>query len=130
MIISERQTEINQDSIKISIKTANQKLNKVIDKYAVHYISNLFDVNSNQHIIQIFNNSEFMIINQCPDKYHENHFFILGLEQTLLFIDQRLLFLLKPYFTSNTKLEIYFLPNTKNLFNKQVEIKNRQIEID
>ena len=58
------------------------------------------------------------------------HFFIIGLKDSLILIKQTLISILYPFFPNNNEFTILFLPNTKDNFNKYIEIRNRQIEID
>ena len=122
---------MNKDNlIGFNICTRNIKLNKIIQEYSFYHITETFDINENMPIIQNYKETKSIIISKTNKESPNNDFFVICFQKTLLIIKQSSILLLNSFFPLNQESTIYFLPDTKDLFNQRIQIQNRQIESD
>ena len=100
----------------------------IFQNYNFFYIcSESFDIN-NQIIQENLQNSKIIMINQYKEKDLNDIFFIINFKKTLIIINQSFLEILKPCFSKYAFLLIYFLSNSKDIFNKKISIPNQQFD--
>lgn len=114
------------------VKIANPQLNELVKNYFFIHISESFVFHHHEIIYQNIKESKFAIIKKCKNtsENSDDQFFIIGFKQTIIIINQSLLFMLQDFFSTNKNLTIYFLSNVKEIFNQKIQIPNKQIEND
>ena len=101
---------------------AKPKLKKLIESYHFYDFSNELDIDKLKISFEINTNSEIAIIN----KYQINEgkvFFIIIFQNSIIIIRISLLHLLAPLFCKKSELKniLYFLQDTKDIFNQQMQ---------
>ena len=115
-----------------NIKILNQKLNNLILNYSFLCLSEPLDVDNNLPLFQNIRESKVAIINQYKrsEQNPDDLFFIICFKHTLLILNPKSTPFLQSLFSKNHDLTIYFLPNTKNLFNQYFELQNANYEAE
>ena len=108
----------------------NSGLNKVIKEYSFYFISKQLNLDQMIFLNENMKTSRVILIDQYTIPNQNDHFFIISLKRTIIIINQSLITYLSDLFSSNSNLPIYFLSDSKQLFNKYIKIQNRQFEID
>ena len=116
------------NSWKKLIESKIQALKKVINNYNLNYISNLEQITQNQTILQGTNISKIAIIKLYIHDNQNDGLFILCFSNIILICKKTKLKLLEPFFSNLIDLKIYFLTDTKNIFNENIKIPNDQYE--
>lgn len=119
----------NLHSIEIHINTTNKKLTKTINDYSFYHIAQEPNFNQNPNILQNIKKSECMIINRCVEEDSNSDYFIIGFNKTIIIIKRSLISFLNQLFSVKQGIKIYFLSNTKDIYNASITIQNQQIEI-
>ena len=105
------------------------KLNELIKSYYFYELSIEFDICQLKMLSQNITNSEIVIISKYQDM-----FFIISYYNTVIVIKKSLLHKIANFFSSKKELKLYFLPDTKDIFNQQMQNTNysnkTQIECD
>lgn len=116
------------DIPKLLEQNSFKKLNEVIKQYSFYSLFKPTDIDSN--INSNIQDSDFIIINYYKAKMNLEGVFILSFNKTIIIIDQSLISNLQPFFSSNSNRAIYFLNDSKSIFNNDLTIKNIQFEAD
>ena len=104
------------------------KLKNLIQSYYFYEFSNKFDIKQVKVLFQNIANSEILIISKCQIN-DDNIFLIIIYQNTIIIIKISLLYLLAPLFNIKTDLKLYFLQNTRSIFNQQMQNVNCNIKI-
>ena len=113
--------------IKINIKSTNKRLEKVLQNFFLYHIGDTCDENENQIIIQNIKESNLVIIDKFLNDNKKDLFFIIGFNNTILFVQDSSLKLIQPLFLHNVQLKFYFLQNTENNFDINIT-KNQMFQ--
>ena len=103
------------------IRIADNRFNRIILDYTFLLISDSFIKSEAKAVFSNFMESKIVII----DKYEEpdrNLYFILSFEKAIIIINQLSFHLLQELFSSNPNLNICFLSNSKDSFDKLIYI--------
>ena len=91
------------------------KLNELIKSYYFYELSIEFDICQLKMLSQNITNSEIVIISKYQDM-----FFIISYYNTVIVIKKSLLHKIANFFSSKKELKLYFLPDTKDIFNQRM----------
>ena len=99
----------------------NSNMKDVIDNYSYHEISKIYESEEK------FQNSKIIIVGYYKENKTKNEelYFVIGFEQTILVIHQSQFNILQTFLKKKEKLEICFLPDTKEIFD---EISSKEKE--
>ena len=114
------------------IKTQNQKMKRVVDSYTFLDISqNIKELDQNPEISENIKESNIIIIGYYEERriFKKYHYFVLGFKKTVLILNTAQTEILQSLLSTKEKLEIYFLPNTKEIF-EETKIKYYEIQYD
>ena len=113
------------------IKIANIKLDRNLKNYSVYYITETFDFNHNENLIHNIKGTELMIINQCMEDISKKLFFIICIKASIIIINESALNTFNSILFDNPRFPIYFLFDTKRIFEKKdIKIENSQFDCD
>lgn len=107
------------------INFANNRMKSVVRDYSYLEVSSVFDYENNHETYQQMEDSNIVIINQY--KENGNDYFILGFKQTIIYIKQNSIKFLLSLFLCNKNLTIYFLSNSKESFDKHIQILYKEL---
>lgn len=103
-----------------SIVLARKEMNSAIKDYSIHILSKNNDFHISQEIFQNFKESKDIIVNAYCSNQETSY--IIGFKKTIIIIDQLSLSVLHNLFSTASDLNIHFLKNEKNTFDKHIKI--------
>ena len=113
-----------------SVKLDNQRLNKVIKNYTLHYFNNEINSDVKKDIFDNIKQSKAVILYQDKNIDTKDQYFFIGFEKTIIIINLASLILLKPLFSNNSDLSICFLSNDQDIFNQFIDLPYKRIDLD
>ena len=122
----EKILEIHDYFINNAIRVNKERLNKVVGNYSFYYCDTKLNFGQNENqIYQRIKESSVIIIGLYTEveSKKNNSYFIIGYEKTIICVKVSLLHLLNSLFSYNNDLNILFLFNAKDIFNKCIKIK-------
>ena len=121
---------INFDISK-NIEILDKSFANIVKNYNFINVNSTFTPDENQDIFQHMLESKIFIISQFIESNQDQdlEYFIVAFEKTIIIIKQCLLQLLNQLFMSHSCLQICFLSNTKDIFDKFNDNKIKYTEI-
>lgn len=105
-------------------------MNSTIQKKDLLEIDEEFDLLKYPKLLENIKKSHTIMINQFLkyNKTIKNQFFIICFEQTIIIINRSFLSFLQNLFSSSTNLIIYFSPGTKDVFEQDIKITQKNMK--
>ena len=124
--------EIHELLTNNTISIANKLLNKAVCRYSFYYFDAKLEFDQNDKIDLRIKKSKAIIIGLYKETNSKTNdlFFIISFKKTIICIKNSMLPLIQSYFYSNDDLNIYFLPDTKDIFDQFIKIQYKQIDSD
>lgn len=110
------------------IKTADIRLTKNIKSFRLYFFSEIFSFNQSQ--IQNIKETQVMIVTKCIEETSKKTFFIFCFMNSLVIIDEFSINILQNILSTNPNFPIYFLSDTKNVFESHITIENSLFNCD